>query len=246
VPGVFATIAEATAAATLGDVVLLAEGTFREYVDFAGKAITIRGESQTGTTLMRPPIDSGQFPGSTVRFENGEGPDSILENLTLQGDEWHMFDGGAIKIVNASPTIRGCVLSSNRAQFGGAVYAVDSGAQFVGNRFLSNRAVIDGGAVCAVGTTAFPDFYDNEFTGNFANAGGAIRLQAGGTWLDDNAKLARLSGNAFTRNEAVGARAAIGLVGGAIHVGIGVRAILEDNTFIGNEPTDVFHEDAEL
>jgi len=245
VPGDFATITEAIAAAIDGDVIQLGAQTFREYIDFAGKAITIRGAEEMGTTLMRPPIEFGPAPHSIVTFDSGECSDAVLENLMIQGDQWEMYAGSAILLLESSPTIRGCVFSTHRAQFGGAVYASDSAAQFIGNRFLSNHAKGDGGAVCAVGNAAFPDFYDNEFADNRADAGGAIRLQARElSQLAPTVQASQISGNTFRSNQASGAQWAIGMRGGAIHVGAGVPVVLSGNVFEGNSPTDVFFEDA--
>lgn len=247
VPGDYSTIQEAIDATSDGDVITLGGQTFSEYIRFDGKAITIRGEGQTETTLMRPQIYSGAEPASIVTFDAGETRGSILENLTIQGGAWSFFDGGAIRIVEASPIIRACIIASHGATFGGAVSARESGALFEGNQFLTNRATIDGGAVYAVGTSVFPDFLNNEFTGNTANAGGAICLRAlNGTTIAEDARLPIIAGNVFSSNQAVNMPTASGLTGGAIHVGISIRVILGDNQFSGNIPNDVIFEGAGL
>jgi len=247
VPGDYSTIQAAIDAATDGDVITLAGQPFTEQIRFNGKAITIRGQGQTETTLHQPPIDSGLDPTAIVTFDAGETRSSILENLTIQGGPWSFFEAGAIRIVDASPIIRGCIISSHGATFGGAVSVRESGALFEGNRFLNNRATIDGGAVYVVGASTFPDFADNEFTGNMADAGGAICFRArDGATMTADAKLSSISGNVFASNQALGSPATRALSGGAIHVGLGVRVLLEDNEFIGNTPNDVLYEDFAL
>jgi len=244
VPEDFPSIQDAIDASSDGDMVELAAGAFAEYVRFAGKEITLRGAGQATTTLRRPPIGSGSNPTSVVTFDANETSSAILESLTIQGDAWSFDHGGAIRIVKASPTIRDCIISSHGASFGGAVYAWESEALFEGNRFLNNLADVDGGAVLAVGTSQFPDFVDNEFVGNLANAGGAICLRAaGGLSIAPDAKVPEIRNNTFEANEAIGIAGARGLVGGAIHVGSGVRVVLNDNLFTENLPTDVFYED---
>jgi len=247
VPEDYATIQAAIDAASDGDTITLAAQTFHEYVRFDGKAITVRGESQTGTTLEWPGLDVGPEPTSIVTFDDGETRDSVLENLTIQGGAWTLFEAGAIRIVEASPTIRECIISSHGATFGGAVSARESGALFEGNRFLNNRATIDGGAVYALGKAVFPDFVDNEFDGNMAAAGGAICLRPlEGAGIAADADLSTIRGNVFSSSQAIGSPATVALRGGAIHVGIGVRVILGDNEFIGNSPNDIVYEDTNL
>ena len=247
VPDGFATIQQAIDAASDGDLIILGEQTFTEYISFRGKAITVRGVSQTGTTLRRPPITEGAGPTSIVTFDSGESRTTVLENLTIQGDAWGVFGASAIRIVEASPTIRECVISSHSATFGGAVSVSESEALFERNRFLDNIATVDGGAVNVEGTGAFPDFLDNEFTGNMANAGGAICLRTrNDCTLAINAKLSTIAGNTFSSNRALSSPAATGLTGGAIHVGCGVRIVLSENEFSANSPNDVLYEDVGL
>jgi len=243
VPGDFATITEAIAVAIDGDVIQLGAQTFREYIDYDGKAITIRGAEEMGTTLMRPSIEFGPVPHSIITFDSGESFDAVLENLTVQGDQWEMLAGSAILIVESSPTIRGCVFSTHRAQFGGAVHATESGARFTANRFLSNYAEGDGGAVYAAGNAVFPDFYDNGFEGNRADAGGAIRLQVLElSQLANTVQASQISGNTFRSNRASGAQWAVDLRGGAVQIGVGLPVVLSDNVFEANSPTDVLFE----
>jgi len=247
VPRDYATIQAAIDAATDGDVITLAGQSFNEQIRYGRKAITIRGEGQTETTLHPPPIDSGADPTAIVTFDAGEARGSVLENLTIQGGAWSFFEAGAIRIVDASPIIRGCIISSHGATFGGAVSVRESAALFEGNRFLNNQATVDGGAVYVIGASTFPDFVDNEFAGNFADAGGAICLRAlDGTAIAADAKLSSISGNIFESNRALGSPATAALRGGAIHVGLGVRIQLGDNEFIDNTPNDILYEDPGL
>jgi PKD repeat protein len=247
VPGDCPTIQQAIDGASNGDLILLGEQTFTEYISFRGKAITVCGVSQTGTTLRRPPITEGAGPASIVTFDSGETRDAVLGNLTIQGDPWSVFGASAIRIVEASPTVRDCIISSHSATFGGAVSVHESAALFEGNQFLDNLATVDGGAVNVEGTGAFPDFVNNEFTGNMANAGGAVCLRTRNDCrLAIDAKLSTIAGNTFSSNRALGSPAAAGLTGAALHVGCGVRIVLGENAFSANIPNDVVYEDVGL
>ena len=84
----FTTIQEAILAASAGDTVLVKPGLYviAEPLSFQGKAITVRGEdgpAETVVQMRETPTDP--LRASVVIFENGEGPDSVLEGLTLTG-----------------------------------------------------------------------------------------------------------------------------------------------------------------
>jgi len=61
-------------------VVLVAPGTYRERIDFLGKAIEVIGTEGPTRTILRAPPSS-----AVVLFWNGEGPDSRLMGFTITG-----------------------------------------------------------------------------------------------------------------------------------------------------------------
>ncbi len=90
----FTSIQAAIAAAGTGDEVQVAAGTYAEQLDFLGKAITVRA---VGAAVINP--DDVQAAVG-VRFENGEGPGSVLEGFTIR----RCLIG--IRGQDSSPTIR--------------------------------------------------------------------------------------------------------------------------------------------
>ena len=189
-------------AASAGDVVLVTPGTYPENIDFLGKAITVRsdadGDPETldidfDTTI----IDGGQA-GSTVIFQTGEGPDSVLSGFkitngsgTLRGD---YFWGGGVHAFEASPTISfnniieneayfgggiGCLYSNaviftnmidtNSAEYGGGgVEAMEFNGRIEGNAFIDNYAAVHGGGLRVVVSHDGPQVVNNYFTGNIS------------------------------------------------------------------------------
>ncbi|MCK4415323.1 MAG: right-handed parallel beta-helix repeat-containing protein, partial [Candidatus Eisenbacteria sp.] len=140
--GDFPTIQAAVDAASDGDQILLASGTFagdgNRDVSLLGKAITLRSQVDDPTACI---IDCGGAAGNARRaflFVNGEGENSILRSVTvtngwLEGWDWQDGTGGAVYCYAASPTIERCVFSGNSARAGGAMTVY----------YGSNPAIID-------------------------------------------------------------------------------------------------------
>ncbi len=88
VPGDYPTIQAGIDVAVDGDTVLVAPGTYKENIDFKGKAITVKSEQGPYVTI----IDANQN-GRVVTFNHGEGPGSVLDGFTIQNGL--RTDGGA-------------------------------------------------------------------------------------------------------------------------------------------------------
>lgn len=146
VPGQYPTIQAAVDAASDHDVISLTPGVYHgsgnNNVDFLGKAITIRSADRNANGCV---IDC-QNTGPGFIFANAEGPDSILEGLSIINGSSNL--GGAIHCIDSSPTIRECVLANNQASDnGGAVYLLNSNPSFINCTLLNNSATNIGGAI---------------------------------------------------------------------------------------------------
>ncbi|MHC4118028.1 MAG: right-handed parallel beta-helix repeat-containing protein [Planctomycetota bacterium] len=135
VPGDFSTIQAAIDAASDGDVVQVAPGTYsgsgNRNIDFAGKAITVRSRSGPDNTTIDCTGHRGFY------FHTEEGSDSVLRGFTIiggrrqgsdippEGESWdpsadHPI-GGGIYCELASPTIINCVIEECEAAVGGGI-----------------------------------------------------------------------------------------------------------------------------
>src|SRR5262245_31652488 len=109
VPADQPTIQAAINAASNGDVVQVARGTYIENIDFMGKAIRVVSEQGPEVTII-----DGNQAGSVVTFKSHETRDAVLSGFTLQNG-MNTFDGGGILVSFASPTIVGNIITDNRA-----------------------------------------------------------------------------------------------------------------------------------
>ncbi|MEW6746189.1 MAG: right-handed parallel beta-helix repeat-containing protein [Planctomycetota bacterium] len=141
----FVRIRDAIGAADESDTVLVLPGVYAEYVDFRGKAITLRSDADgdPSTCDLSDEVileGSGEYT-PLVSLAAGEGRDSVVEGLTFTN-----APGAGIWCKGSSPTIRGNT-------FRGCAYGIKGEAGgsplIVANRFLEG----DGG-VSAYGSSA--------------------------------------------------------------------------------------------
>ncbi len=149
VPQTFPTVQAAIDAASDGDTVEISPGVYSGPVDFRGRKIVVRGVAVSETEVQI-------FGGApVVKFISGESPESILENVTVSGGSGTM--GGGIQIVNSSPVIRRCRITTNTVSgdqcFGGGVF-VDGGSPRIENCGIFSNSASSGRVV----SDAWPDF----------------------------------------------------------------------------------------
>ncbi|WP_263409399.1 DUF1565 domain-containing protein [Terriglobus tenax] len=129
------TIQQAIDGAKDGDVIKVSPGTYAGSFDFRGKAITLRGDA-AGVILK------GNGAGPVVLFHNGEGRDSLLSNVTVEGGaSTSKFDAGGIYIDHASPTVENSTITNNS----GCGIGVHFGAPRLTNNILRRNIAINGG-----------------------------------------------------------------------------------------------------
>ncbi|MFC1573271.1 right-handed parallel beta-helix repeat-containing protein [Candidatus Eisenbacteria bacterium] len=190
--GDYPTIQAAIDACGDGCIIALADGTFtgpgNRDIDYLGKAIAVRSQSGEPELCI---IDCEQA-GRGFYFHSGEGPESVLETVTITNgstftgggiscfgspsirscvftDNLASGSGGAI-FTEGSPIIDNCVFDGNLSQHGGAIHCQHASPIITGCTFTANAG--DGGAVHCYGTSS-PVFANCTFFGNEATENGS-------------------------------------------------------------------------
>lgn len=187
----YPTIQSAINASSSGDVVIVAAGTYKERINFNGRAITVRSTDPTNSAVVAATIIDGNQMGTVVRFEAGETTNSVLRGFTITRGRDDL--GGGIFINNASPTISNNIITGNAStNGGGGMSCWNSSAIVTNNSFTNNTSGGNGGGLRV--DNALATFTNNIFSGNSAT-------QGGGMALDNNAS-ATLNGSLVINNSA--------------------------------------------
>lgn len=155
VPGDQPTIQAGIDAAVDGDEVVVADGTYtgpgNVNLDFGGRAITVRSASGDPEQCV---IDCQSTPGTRgFIFQIGETPEAVVNGLTVTHGNMVSDHGGAILLVDTSPTIKNCRFIDNSAFGAGGAIAVFGGGPMSGPMitdcdFFGNSSIDEnGGAI---------------------------------------------------------------------------------------------------
>lgn len=251
VPGDYADIAAALAAAAAGDEVVVAAGTYLEHDLTLPSGVVLRGATENPADVV---IDAGR----AGRCVYGTGLDAAtrLEALTLSNGlpaeaspnpSW----GGGLFVDVGALTVANCVFAGNEAAIGGGAHVVGTGEPaFIDCIFNGNEATESAGlllrGVCS------PLIVDSIFrNGTRCLAGGALTWAGSGLaqlvdcTVEDNSVWESGGGVEVLGPRAVAnlrdcviRRNAAGLAGGGLSVGLYGRVILERSVISGNSAAD--------
>jgi len=219
--GDYLTIQEGIDAATYGDTVLVAPGTYNEHIYIGAPAdgVTLLGESGAASTI----VDGQEIYGESVITCEDVGADTRIEGLTVTGGVSHYWgggigadhadirvsaciikdneaprlQGGGIGCNDSNVEIIGCVFEGNWGGEGGAIGLWDGTAVIKSNEIARNRAVSftadeSGGGISAAAD--YVEICDNTISDNEARFGGAVGTVGAGTLI--------ISGNTMSENTA--------------------------------------------
>jgi hypothetical protein len=248
VPLDYSTIQAAINAANNGDMVLVADGTYYENINFKGKAITvashfINGEdtSHITNTIINGSLPSHPDTASVVTFDSSEDTTSVLCGFTITGGTGQFNPamtargGGGIMVYYSGAKICNNIIENNSVTYtiayGGGIVVAHSTTIIENNIIKSNTVSGDypmGGGIsvlnCGLTYIHSNKIIDNEAIGNYASGGG-IDLNASTDELTINSNY--IKGNSTTQTNVYG--------GGGIDLyNWGAPIIVSNNLIVDN------------
>jgi len=143
-------IQDAIDAAINRDVIIVHEGIYYENIYFQGKAITIKSTDPDDPKIVAATIiDGSKGRRHVVRFQDGEGSDSMLNGVTVQNGQGGNLFGAGISCGKSSPSIMNCTISGNIAGLGGGIYCRESSPIITNCIISENTAPHGGGIFCS-------------------------------------------------------------------------------------------------
>jgi|GEM_PF-1643084 len=190
VPSAFPSISAAMQMAADRDTIILAPGVYtgpeNTNIRFSGKAVAIRSINPADKDVVAATVidcqGSNEQPGRAFIFDGGEGPDAVVNGLTIRNG-YPLDNGGAIYCYFSSPTIKNCVFENNTAagyrKAGGAIALYNSNARILRCRIQNNAASSFGGGI-SIRVNSSPWISECEILDNTAG------MEGGGlyAWVD--------------------------------------------------------------
>lgn len=181
VPGDYSTIQAAINAASNGDEILVAPGTYAEYVSVY-KDVHLRSSGGPEVTI----IDGYGNYRTMMIIEGSSTQSPTVDGFTIRGGA-AVSEGGGIYVNNASPTIQNNIIEDNAACSGAGIAVVGGSPRIEANIIRHNTQAGcsggNGGGGILVRSSGFALIIGNiiEFNSIGSGPGGGISLNAAGS-----------------------------------------------------------------
>lgn len=169
-----------------GDTCTVNPGTYRENVNFNGKAVALVGVDGADVTVI-----DGDASGPVVTIENVAADGALLAGLTVRNGSAEM--GGGVLCTGSFLRIENCTITENASRFyGGGIYGSGDATLFVTNTTVSHNTTRYGngcGIYCSGSTITNCNIFGNSFEygydKTFSNPGGGGGINCAGCLISD-------------------------------------------------------------
>lgn len=168
----YISIQDALDAAENGDTVIIEDGIYtgsrNKNLNFNKKSLTLKSRNGPENCIL-----DCQKDGQGIYFYK-EGSNDIVDGLTIQNGKIYN-QGGAIRCVLSSPTIRDCIFKNNIARTGGGICCVNASPIIENCKIIGNYTNVGGGGVYSY--TGAPILKNCIISNNHTQAyGGGIHI----------------------------------------------------------------------
>ncbi|MHC4528332.1 MAG: right-handed parallel beta-helix repeat-containing protein, partial [Planctomycetota bacterium] len=140
VPGQYPTIQAAIDAADDNDVIIVAQGTYYENIDFGGKSITVISTDPNDPNVVGGTVIDANGSGTVVTFPDAASAVCVLSGFTVT-DGNSSGNGGGILCRNGAISINNCIITGNSAaENGGGIASGSAELTLAGCTFSQNTA----------------------------------------------------------------------------------------------------------
>jgi hypothetical protein len=157
-----------------GDVIIVAEGTYYENINFKGKNIILRSTDPNDPNVVAATIIDGNNFYSVVTFAGTENQTAVLFGFTIRngkvanGVPPDLYHGAGILGNGTHATIQNNIITGNVADCGGGLS--DCHGTIQNNTIMNNSVRWDGGGLCCCNGA----IQNNVITSNSAAYGGGL------------------------------------------------------------------------
>ena len=184
----YSKIQTAISAASNGDTIQVAEGTYVETFYMQGKNVQLLGGYSSDFSVRDiaeyTTIIDGNQANAVIHIGNGEGTSTKIDGFTITNGS--VNNGGGIRCYNGSPVISNNIFTGNTSGNAGGGISVEGGSlpTIINNVFANNTSGTGGGLY--LGTNSDCVVRNNTFYKNTASNGGGIQCEACSPTLINN------------------------------------------------------------